>query len=305
MLDNKQIFDESLANHIFFASSMRSFCTSIGLSFYKNNQEYIDRAIALGYRATDIINLAISYMDREIAKATVEGNVYITPYTNEIEKLTERLFNVNLVIDYEQDIKILNSRGEVNYDAQLISKIDELNNQTLILVNEFKSFCSEIKEKLDKGDLFSYLYPDFFDFMYDTIAVYGRDLERILSKKNYTDFYLNEYAFYFNDLLKKTALYIRGYLDTKHQDVFDMATFYINAFDKLINKYLRDKNDTSLILETERLVSNYQDFISNILERLLRAEVYFITPPVTIDNFLTMVNVYLTIIKYARTIFNK
>ena len=302
MLDNKQIFQESLANHIFFASSIRSFCTTIGLTFFKNNQDYIDRAVLLGYRATDIINLAISYMDKEIATATLENNVYITPYTQRVEDLTEKLFGIDLVIDYNKDIEILKTRGEVIYDNNTMMKIDELNNQALILVNDFKNFCKEIRDKLDTQDLFSYLYPDFFDFMYETIAVYGRDIERILSKKDYTDFYLEEYAYYFNELLRKTAEYVRGFLDTSHQDVFDMATFYIDAFSNLIEKYLRNKNDSNLSLETERLVENYQGFLSNNIEKLLNTDLYFITPCVTLDNFLTIVNVYLLILRYARTI---
>ena len=302
MLDNKQIFQESLANHIFFASSIRSFCTTIGLTFFKNNQDYIDRAVLLGYRATDIINLAISYMDKEIADATLNNNVYITPYTQKIEDLTEKLFGVDLVIDYNKDIEILKTRGEVIYDNNTMTKIDELNNQALILVNDFQNFCKEIRDKLDAQELFSYLYPDFFDFMHEAIAVYGRDIERILSKKDYTDFYLEEYAYYFNELLRKTAEYVRGFLDTSHQDVFDMATFYIDAFSNLIEKYLRNKNDSNLNLETERLVENYKGFLENNIKKLLNAELYFITPPVALDNFLTIVNVYLLILRYARTI---
>ena len=302
MLDNKQIFQESLANHIFFASSIRSFCTTIGLTFFKNNQDYIDRAVLLGYRATDIINLAISYMDKEIADATLNNNVYITPYTQRVEDLTEKLFGVDLVIDYNKDIEILKTRGEVIYDNNTMTKIDELNNQALILVNDFQNFCKEIRDKLDAQELFSYLYPDFFDFMHEAIAVYGRDIERILSKKDYTDFYLEEYAYYFNELLRKTAEYVRGFLDTSHQDVFDMATFYIDAFSNLIEKYLRNKNDSNLNLETERLVENYKGFLENNIKKLLNAELYFITPPVALDNFLTIVNVYLLILRYARAI---
>ena len=56
MLENKEIFNESMVNHIYFLGTIRSFCTTIGLTFFKNNQDYIDRAITLGYRATDIIN---------------------------------------------------------------------------------------------------------------------------------------------------------------------------------------------------------------------------------------------------------
>ena len=301
MLSNKDIFEQSLVNHIYFAGTIRSFCTIIGLTFYKNNQNYIDRAIKLGYQATDIINKALSYMNSEIASEVLNNEVYITKYTKDLNDLTEKLFEIDLKSQVIKDEEILKTRTKVKYD-DAISNIDDLNNQGLIMVNDFNKFVIEIKEKIDNQELFSYLYPDFFNYMYEEVSVYGRDIERIRSKKDYTDFYLKEFRYYFNELLRKSAEYIRGFLDTSHQDIFDMATFYVNAFSDLTERYLKNKNDLSLYNETERLVSNYKNFLSSIIDKLLRSELYFITPPVTLDNFLTNINVYLFILKYAKTI---
>ena len=97
MLDNKQVFEQSLVNHIYFASSMRSFCTAIGLTFFKNNQDYIDRAIAIGREATEIINQALEYMDKELANDVINSDTYITPYSMDLALLTEELFSINLL----------------------------------------------------------------------------------------------------------------------------------------------------------------------------------------------------------------
>ena len=301
MIENKEIAYESLVNHLYFAGSIRSFCSSIGLTFFKNNQDYIDRAIALGYRATDIINEAIVLMDKELASKVLESDVYITPYTKELDLLTQKLFNISLLIQIDKDIQILKSRETVSFNEDYIKKIADLNNKSIGLINDFKDFCQEIKIKLDSQELFSYLYPDFFNYMYDEISVYGRDIERIMSKKDYTEFYLNEFTYYFNELLRESALYIRGFLDTVDQDIFDMASFYVNAFANLTEKYLKKSNtNANLNLETERLVTNYKKFISETIEKLLKSKTYFITPPITLDNFLTNVNVYLYILKYTR-----
>ena len=299
MLDNKEISYESLANHIFYASSIRSFCTTIGLTFFKNNQSYIDRAIVLGYRASDIINNAILLMDKVLAGDVLNSDVYITPYTKELELLTQKLFDIDLRIRIDNDIALLKERDEVEYNDELIEKINELNNKAIGLISDFKNFCSEIKTKLDNGELFSYLYSDFFNYMYDEISVYGRDIERIMSKKDYTEFYLEEYVYYFNELLRESALYIRGFLDTNYQDIFDMASYYINAFSSLTEKYLK-KKDTNLINETKVLVTNYKLFVTDIIEKLLKSKVYFITPPITLDNFLTNINVYLFILNQTK-----
>ena len=305
MISDKGIYEESLVNHLYFAGTIRSFCSTIGLTFFKNNQDYIDRAIALGYRATDIINKTISYMNKSLANTILESNVYITPYTKDLDLLTEELFDIDLVIQVDKDIEILKTRQDVIINSEGIKKIEDLNNMAVSLINDFKDFCLEIKDKLLNQELFSYLYIDFFNYMYDEISVYGRDIDRIMSKKDYTELYLNEFTYYFNELLRKSAMYIRGFLDTRNQDIFDMASFYINAFSNLTEKYLKGKNSKdSLRLETEKIVTNYQRFITDIIEKLLKSEIYFITPPITLDNFLTNVNVYLYILKYVRNMDN-
>ena len=303
MLNNQDIFEQSLYNHIYFAGSIRSFCSTIGLTFLKNNEEYINRAIALGFRSSDIINKTLLLMNRELAKNVLDNDIYITPYTKEISLLTQKLFEISLVIQVDKDIQILNTREEVVFNEETMEKIDNLNNESLGLINDFKLFCQEIKMKIESGELFSYSYPDFFNYMYDEISVYGRDLERINSKKDYTKFYLNEYMYYFNELLRESALYIRGFLDTKYQDIFDMASYYINAFANLTTKYLK-KTDigVNLSVEVENLVINYQKFVTDIIEKLLKAKISFITPPITLDNFLTNINVYLFLMKYIKNI---
>lgn len=305
MLDNKEIYLQSIVNHVYFAGSIRSFCTTIGLTFFRNNQDYIDRAITLGRRANTIVERALTLSYKALAEEILKTDVYITPYTKDIMQLTEKLFEVNLENHIDEDIQLLNSRENIEFNNVTMQKVDELNNDGLILVNDFNNFVTEIKRKLDGGELFSYLYPDFYQYMYDEIAVYGRDLERIISKKDYTDFYLREYAYYFNELLRQSAEFIRGFLDTSHQDVMDLATFYIDSFKSLTNKYLKNKNDESLSIETKKLVGEYKEFLTSILKRVLNSELYFITPPIVLDNFLTNINVYLFIIDYARGLSSK
>ena len=299
MLTNKGIYEQSLVNHIYFASSIRSFCTTIGLTFFKNNQIYIDRAVALGYRATDIINKTILLMNKELADAVIDNDVYITPFTKKIDLLTETLFDINLVISIDKDLELLGSRGKTNYD-DVINMIYVLNNKSLELINDFKEFVLDIKNKINNGTLFSYLYLDFFNYMFDEISVYGRDIERIESKNDYTEFYLNEFVYYFNELLRYSAKYIRGFLDTTEGELFDKASYFVNAFASLTEKYLKD--NSNLNIETERLVIEYKKYVINLIEKLLKSEIYFITPPVTLDNFLTNINVYLFILNYANTI---
>ena len=300
MLDNNEIYEQSLVDHLYYLRAIRSYCISIGLSFFGNNEEYINEAINLGIRAREIENLAISYTNNKVGKEISNSGFYVTPYTISCELLTEKLFGVSLNINIQENIKALSNKADFVVNSDMILKINNLNQQGLTLAHDFCSFSLMIREKLIKKELFSYLYPEFFNYTYDAVDIYVKDLERIIKKEDYAPIYLQNYAYYFNEAYKKTAKFLRGFLDTRHQDIFDMATFYVNSFANLVDKYLKEDNNDELSLQTENLVINYKDFISNTIQKLLNKEIYFITPANTIDHFLASTNVYLYIMNYIR-----
>ena len=115
---------------------------------------------------------------------------------------------------------------------------------------------------------------------------------------------LNEKEFYIESL--RDHLYylrtIRNFCITMELSFYKNNLKYIEIcidFANLTEKYLKNNNN-DLSIETEKIVLNYKLFVSDIIDRLLRDEVYFIIPPTTLDNFLTNINVYLYIIKYVR-----
>jgi len=75
-----------------------------------------------------------------------------------------------------------------------------------------------------------------------------------------------------------------------------MATYYVNSFGEIIDKYLKASisPDVSEELSNDmnNILTDYQDFLKNILRRLLTREIYFITPPISIDNIYSSVNFY-------------
>ena len=81
ILNNKEIFLQSIVNHVYFAGSIRSFCTAIGLTFFRNNQDFIDRAIALGERGNKIAVQSITLAYPALANEIIKNDVF-TPETD-------------------------------------------------------------------------------------------------------------------------------------------------------------------------------------------------------------------------------
>ena len=300
MLDNREIYEQSLIEHLYYARAIRSFCITIGVSFFGNNEEYIQKAFNLGVIAREIEEESINLANKKIGDIILNSDFYYTPYSIDCELLTEKLFDIDLKSNLEGDIQKLKNKKDFNIDNNIIENINLLNQKGLMLAKDFDTFCLDIKNKLIKQELFSYLYPTFFDYLYDVMHIYLKDLERIIQKIDYAPIYLENYDYYFNEAFKKTAQFVRGFLDTRHQNLFDMSSFYVNAFGKMALKYLKSDDKENLNLETEKLVQNYQKFLSDVIEKLLKSKIYFITPAITIDHFLASVNVYLYIMEYNK-----
>lgn len=296
MITDREFYIQSLRDHLYYLRTIRGFCITIELSFYKNNEEYISIAEDFSRKSEELSKEAISYTGGLISNEALKNNIYVSEYTLPCEELTEKLFGI--FIDTTITKEELNFREGINQNinSELINNIKILNNKALIFAKNFKMFCNDIKEKLDSNKLFSFSYIDFFSYLFDEVDTYTEDLERIIAMESYSPIYATGFAYNFANTLLKTAKFIRDWIDPSNSDVFNLASYYVNAFNEIIDKYL--KSDISPDTQEElsktmkNLLVDYQDFIKNLLERLVNFEIYFITPPVSIDNIYTSVNFY-------------
>ena len=235
---------------------------------------------------------AISYTGGFVSKEALNSGIYVTEFSLPCEKLTEKLFGINIdTVFTKQELEF-----QAGINSEIIANIKKLNAKTLVFANNFSKFCEEIRNKLDTNNLFSFSYSDFFSYIFDEINTYILDLERIIRMEGYSPIYAVGYEYNFAVTLQKTARFIRDWVDVKSVDVFDMAEYYVNSFGEIIDRYLKASISPNvqqeLAKQTKDLLIDYQDFLRNILKRLLAREIYFITPPVSIDNIYTSVNFY-------------
>ena len=296
MLTEREFFIQSLRDHLYYLRTIRSFCITIELSFYKNNEDYITMAQDFANKCDELGREAISYTGGFVSKEALNSGIYVTEFSLPCEKLTEKLFGINIDTAFTQKELELQAGINENINSGVIGSIKKLNAKALTFANNFSKFCEEIRNKLDTNNLFSFSYSDFFSYIFDEINTYILDLERIIRMEGYSPIYAVGYEYNFAVTLQKTARFIRDWVDVKSVDVFDMAEYYVNSFGEIIDKYLKASISPDVQEElaeaTNNLLLDYQDFLRNILKRLLAREIYFITPPISIDNIYTSVNFY-------------
>ena len=296
MLTDKEFYIQSLRDHLYYLRSIKEFCLTIELSFYKNNAEYIAISQNFADKANSLGKEALSYTGGFISENALESNIYVTEFSLPCEVLTEKLFGINVDTSFtEEELKFQAGLNQ-NINDTLVSNIKRLNEKALVFAQNFKMFCNEIREKLDNNELFSFSYSDFFSYLFDEVESYILDLQRIIAMEGYSPIYAVGYEYNFATTLQKTARFIRDWVDVSSSDVFDLANYYVNSFGEIIDLYLKasisPEVQENLATNTNNLLIDYQDFLRNILRRLINGDLYFITPPVSIDNIYKSVNFY-------------
>jgi len=293
MLKERDFFIESLRDHLYYLRTIRNFCITIELSFYKNNLKYIEICNDFANKCDELGREAISYTGGFVSKEALDNNIYVSEFSLPCEKLTEKLFGINIdKVFTEEELKLQSGSNE-KFD---IPGVMNLNKKALVFAKNFSTFCVEIRDKLDSNNLFSFSYSDFFSYLFDEVNTYILDLERLIKMEGLSPIYAIGYEYNFAVTLSKTAKFIRDWVDVNATDVFDLASYFVNSFNDIIDRYLKASISPDVEKELSEVMENilidYQKFIKNIITRLLKADLYFITPPISLDNIYTSVNFY-------------
>lgn len=293
MLNNREFYIESLRDHLYYLRTIRNFCITIELSFYKNNIKYIEICSDFANKCDELGKEAISYTGGFVSKEAIDNGIYVSEFSLDCEKLTEKLFGINIDTAFTLDELKLQAGLNENID---VNKVMELNKKALTFAKNFSTFCVEIRDKLDNNELFSFSYSDFFNYLFDEVNTYILDLERLIRMEGYSPIYAIGYEYNFAVTLEKTAMFIRDWVDVNSTDVFDMASYYVNSFKEIIDRYLKASISPGVEKELSDdmniILDDYRTFLRDIIKRLINHKLYFITPPVSLDNIYTSVNFY-------------
>ncbi len=88
MLNEREFFIQSLRDHLYYLRTIREFCITIELSFYKNNNDYIQICKDFANKCDELGREAISYTGGLISQNALENKIYVTEFSLPCEKLT-------------------------------------------------------------------------------------------------------------------------------------------------------------------------------------------------------------------------
>ncbi len=297
MLTEEEFYKESIDTNLYYLRTLRDFCINIELSFYGDNP-YKSRAALLARRSQDLGREIVTLTNGKVPTKGIDYQIYYTEYTLPIERLTEKLFGINLATDItEMELKLIPT-DTFDINDEIIKSMTSMNERAVDIANEFIMLAREIRGEMTSNNLFSYSYPTMYNFMIITIKLYIGELNRLkeMIKKDPIIALDTEYGY--NITAYEITSFLRGLIDPN-------ATQYIEVLNNILNEIypqlLEDYNSLPLSPEnqqnlTERsiaVIRRIRLLITDMLKDLLAAKLYFIIEPLALDNFYRNINYFL------------
>ena len=300
MLTEEEFYKESIDTNLYYLRTLRDFCINIEISFYGDNP-YKGRAALLARESQDLGREIVTLTNGKVPSKGLNYQIFYTEYTLPIERLTEKLFNLNLGTDITEMQLKLTPTDTFEVNDELITILTSFNDRATSIANEFINLAREIRGEMTSNNLFSYSYPTMYNFMIIEIELYIGELNRLKEMIRKDPIIALDTEYGYNITAYEITSFLRGLIDPN-------ATSYIEVLNNILNEIypqlLEDYNSLPLSPEnqkdlTERsiaIIRRIRLLLSNMLRDLLDAKLYFIIEPLAIDNFYRDINYFLYIL---------
>lgn len=295
MINDVEFIRGSINNGLYYLRSIREYCATIQLSFFGVNEEYIKTAEMFALKCEELGKPLIEYANGNVSQESLDTDIFVTPYTLPLEKLTEKLFGININTELtEQELKL--KSGVIVPTQELISNLEKINAQATVLVTNFIEFCREIFAGQEKREIFLYLWPCLILLIMEDCKTYKNILERLKTRSSADPTFVATYEYNFNKFLRDIALFLRNFACPSNEDIFIKLQSFVSEFNYLLEEYkalpMSPSNQEKLTAKSKDLVQRFSSYVEELIKMVLDEKIYFTVAPIALDNMYTSVNFF-------------
>ncbi|MDU6249078.1 MAG: DUF2935 domain-containing protein, partial [Paeniclostridium sordellii] len=238
MINDQRYVILSLELHLFFARIMKEHSLFLESGFVTKDSKLELEADHYKREFEKLLGYAISASNGVIRDDILKSGEIVTDYTLGTEQKTQNLTG----IDINQNLTVLESKLRTGNDPKvsenLINYVNQLNNNSKLLLNGLISFKERLLNGVLSCNLFTSNYPLLIEHILREAKLYlslVQDLEHrvdIETKSN------KETELFWDQIMMEHSLFIRGLLDPSENKLIETADEFADDFDVLLMVYL-------------------------------------------------------------------
>lgn len=294
----EQYLKESVELHLFFLRIMKEHAIFMEAAFQGKDGSFIRIADNFKSEFEKILLEVIKIGDRAVSQEVIASEEIVTPYTLKSEEKTQKLTGISI----NKNITLLEGKlrgGGVCQEKALRGRIQTLNCRVLKLLSEFIGFKENILKEVEECCMFTANYPLLLKHIIREAKLYRECVVKLERKGCLCMRERKAKYLFWNQIMMEHALFIRGLLDPKENELIETADNFAKEYAALLAE-AKEKNDCTmngLLMKTKELTKKYQEFKTAGTKGISNCEISSIILPLLADHVLREANHYLRILE--------
>ncbi len=296
-MNTNNYVEKSLELHMFFGRIMKEHSFFLKAGFTPANPEFSEKAEYFKDEFDKLLCEAVRLGNGIINQQLLCSQELVTQFTALAEKQTECLTGISINKEItEKELHLKSGCGKCGDNPERRSKVQQLNQTALKLLDGLISFKETILKRVLCGEMFTANYPLLIEHIIREAKLY-RDYVECLEKDGFLDSRsMKEVECFWNRIMMEHAMFIRGLLDPSENELFDSADKFADDYCELLNK-CRDAQNNTMKSASLELTQKLMDFKTAGVRGIEQCEIRSIILPLLADHVLREANHYIRLLK--------
>lgn len=305
MLSREEYIRLSLDLNLFFGRIMKEHSFFLEAGFTGKDAQLGREADNFKLQYEMLIAETISLANGAISPAVVNSQEFVTPYTENAERLTQFYTGITLNTALTQAETGLAGGAGMPSDPLLEQRVFMLNQKAIMLTNALIQFKTRILSNVLTCRLFTMNYPLLIDHIMREAKLYLRTLIMLQNREEMNvERELAEQEMFWNRIMAEHSKFIRGLLDPSEDALVSKANDFGNEFDELTRQSVAAFEQTALLPavtnKSLKAVKDIKDFKTAGTKGLIECKIKAIMVPLLGDHTLREANHFLRILEKRR-----
>lgn len=289
----------SLETHLFFARIMKEHALFLTAGFVCKDKSWIQKADWYRMQFETLLSDAVQLANGRVRNNILQSDELVTEFTIQAEKQTENLSGIQINTVLTKQEKMLRCGCSKESDDDLACKIQQMNYQSLRLLDGLIDFKESVLCEVSNCKLFTANYPLLIKHIIREAKLYRSTIEALMRDKNICNQSLMQIETFWNQIMMEHALFIRGLLDPSEEQLIDTADGFADDYKKLLEQAKEQDSRANDALYKQSLSETlkYREFKTAGAQGILNCEIASIILPLLADHVLREANHYLRLLQ--------
>ncbi|KUO74167.1 MAG: hypothetical protein APF77_11670 [Clostridia bacterium BRH_c25] len=302
MLSDKEYIRHSLETNLFYLRIVKEHAIFAAASLPPRDRAVTNKLVAMKNSFEELLSESIELADRAVNYEVLASDELVTDFTLAAEMKTQ--FLTGIPIDTELTRRELELRGEKpgrKMDG-LYEEVEALNREAMVMTKSAIAFKTKLLKSILECKAFSYTYPAMLEHVIEESRYYVTMLEK-LEKRDAIDSVKEIFKeeINWNHIMEEHSKFIRGYLDSEEEKLFNKANSFAKEFDRLLEKTKQAADNPNMLPEVTKEslkhVIGLRNFKVQGTEGILACKIKSLILPLLSDHVLREANHYLRLLK--------